>query len=192
MRAALREVLITVLLAVVFFMAIRAFVHNYEVQGFSMEPALHDGQYIVVSKAAYWFGDPHRGDIVVFDSSKINHGIIHRVVGLPGETVEIDDGNLYVNGEGKREPYVEGDSISASPREIPEDSYFIIGDNRSAASWDIVSEADIIGKAWLCYWPISELGLVPNYSWEQDDSAEKQSSPGATSFMFYKPLTKPG
>lgn len=192
MRAALREILITVLLAVVFFMAIRAFVHNYEVQGFSMEPTLDDGQYIVVNKAAYWFGEPQRGDIVVFDSSQMNHGIIHRLVGLPGETVEIDDGKLYINGERKREPYIEGNSISASTREIPEDSYFIIGDNRSAASWDVVSREDIIGKAWLCYWPPSEIGFVPNYSWELGDPTEGQASLEASFSALHNPLTRPG
>ncbi len=192
MRAALREILITVILAVVFFMAIRAFVHNYEVQGFSMEPTLHDGQYIVVNKASYWFGEPQRGNIVVFDSAQINHGIIHRVVGMPGETVEINGGHLYINGERKSEPYTEGDSISASTREIPEDSYFIIGDNRSAASWDTVSREDIIGKAWLCYWPISEIGVVPKHSWDSEDSAERQSISETSSSLSHHPLTKPG
>lgn len=166
MRAALREILITVLLAVAFFMAIRAFIHNYEVQGFSMEPTLEDGQYIVVNKAAYWFGEPQRGDIVVFDSPQTNHGIIHRIVGLPGETVKIDDGKLYINGEGKREPYIEGHSISVPARKIPKGSYFIVGDNRSAASWAVVPREDIIGKAWFCYWPPGEIGFVPNYSWK--------------------------
>ena len=87
------------------------------------------------------------------------------MVGLPGELVEIRKGKLYINGKKIEEPYIQGHSISVSPRKIPANCYFIIGDNRDAASWNIVRKKDIIGKAWICYWPIRDWGLVPNYSW---------------------------
>ena len=168
MRAAVREILIMILLALFFFVAIRSVVHNFEVNGFSMEPTLYDGQFIVVGKAAYWLDSPQRGDIVVFDTPRLNHGIIHRIVGLPGELVEIEKGELYVDGGKLEEPYIQGHSVSVSSMKVPDGSYFIIGDNRGAASWDIVPRRDIIGKAWLCYWPISQWGLVPNHSWESE------------------------
>ena len=168
MKAAIREILTTVLLALLFFVAIRAVVHNFEVNGFSMKPSLHDGQFIIVNKAAYWFSSPLRGDIVVFQTDRPNHGIIHRIVGLPGELIEIRNGKLYVNGEKLKEPYIRGYSLSVSPRKVPHDSYFIVGDNRAATSWDIVPREDIIGRAWLIYWPISDWGMVPNHSWESE------------------------
>ena len=168
MKAAIREILTTVLLALLIFVAIRAVVHNFEVNGFSMKPSLHDGQFIIVNKAAYWFSSPRRGDIVVFQTGRPNHGIIHRIVGLPGELIEIRNGKLYVNGEKLKEPYIRGYSISVSPRKVPHDSYFIVGDNRAATSWDIVPREDIIGRAWLIYWPISDWGMVPNHSWESE------------------------
>ena len=165
MKTAIREILITVVLALVFFLAVNTVAHSAEVQGFSMEPNLHDGQRVIVSKAKYWFDNPQRGDIVVFDSPRTSKDIIHRIVGMPGEQIEISMGELYVNGEKLDEPYLQGSSIIAPLKEIPDNSYFIVGDNRGAARWDIVPEEDIVGKAWLCYWPLSEWGTVANYLW---------------------------
>ncbi len=178
MRAVIREIIITVLLAALFFVAIRAMVHNFEVKGSSMEPSLHNGQFIIVSKVAYWFGSPQRGDIVVFDKPTLNHGIIHRIIGLPGELIEVKKGELYVNGAKLEEPYIKGDSVSASPRKVPDGSYFIVGDNRGAASWDIVPKRDIVGKSWLSYWPISDWGLTPNYSWDSEAVADGEPGIG--------------
>jgi signal peptidase I len=174
MKAAIREILTTILLAMLFFVAIRTVVHNFEVNGFSMKPNLHDGQFIIVSKADYWFADPQRGDIVVFQTGRLDHSIIHRIVGLPGEVIEIKNGILYVNGERWEEPYIRGYSVSASPRKVPYDSFFIIGDNRAMTSWDIVPRRDIIGRAWLIYWPLTEWGMAPNHSWEPGPTGQGQ------------------
>ncbi|MDY6893241.1 MAG: signal peptidase I [Chloroflexota bacterium] len=165
MRTAIREITITVLLAVAFFLIISSAAHSAEVQGFSMEPNLHDGQRVIVSKAKYWFDNPQRGDIVVFESSRTEKDIIHRIVGMPGEWIEISRGELYVNGEKLGEPYLRGSSITAPLKQIPDNCYFIVGDNRGAARWDIVPEEAIVGKAWFCYWPLSDWGSVENYSW---------------------------
>ncbi len=180
MRAVVREVLMTIILALLIFVAIRAVVHNFEVKGLSMEPSLHDGQFIIVNKASYWLGTPKRGDIVVFNRPSLKHGIIHRVIGLQGELIEIKNGEPYVNGEKLGEPYIQGHSVSASPQKVPDGSYFIVGDNRTASSWDIVPRRDIIGKAWLSYWPISEWGLVPSYFWESEAEDNKESDIGAS------------
>ncbi len=168
MKRAIRETVIILLLAAVFFLAIRSVVHNFEVNGQSMEPNLHHGQFIIVSKAAYWFGDPQRGDIVVFSREKESTRVIHRIVGMPGETIEIKGGELFVNGERWDEQYTQGVATRAGPVLVPEDHYFIVGDNRRASSYDTVRRSDIVGKAWLCYWPFSDFGLVKNHSWDRD------------------------
>lgn len=177
MRGIVREVAITIVLALLFFVAIRSVVHNFEVNGISMEPTLHDGQFVIVSKAAYWFGDPKRGDIVVFDADNVEHDVIHRIVGLPGESVEISGGQLYINEQKMDEPYTQG-STSVSRRQVEEDHYFIIGDNRGKSSMHTVSRDAIVGKAWLIYWPIKDWGFVSNYSWKSNltDEAEQVSS----------------
>lgn len=163
MKGAIREIIIVAILVLVLFIAIHNVVQTSVVNGISMEPNLHTGQRIIVSKAAYWFTGPHRGDIVVFHSSRVNGDIIHRVVGLPSELVEIRNGDLYINGEKREESYLpQAHYTSIPPQKIPDDNYFIIGDNRGVASWDIVPRDEIIGKAWLCYWPLSNWGRVSN------------------------------
>lgn len=166
MKKIVREILLTVLLALVVFLAIRSVVHNFEVKGISMEPNLHNGQMVIVSKAAYWFADPRRGDIVVFHTPRLNYGVIHRIVGMPGEKLEIKDGVVYINDQPLDEPYVQVNHANRAPEIIPAGHYFIIGDNRPRASADIVARKDIIGKAWFCYWPPSDWGGVPNYDWD--------------------------
>ncbi len=165
MKNIAREIVITVLLALVIFMAIRTVAYNFEVSGESMEPNLHNGQFVMISKIAYWFDHPQRGDIVVYYSPKVNHHVIHRVVGLPGETVAIKSGHVYIDNVKLEEPYVHNASRPLSPQKLKKDEYYIVGDNRGSASREIVHEKDIVGKAWVCYWPTSEWGSIPNYSW---------------------------
>lgn len=178
MRGIVREVVITIVLALLFFVAIRSVVHNFEVNGYSMEPTLHDGQFVIVSKAAYWFGDPGRGDIVVFDAPNVDHDVIHRIVGLPGELVEIRKGQLYIDGKQMDEPYIDG-VANVPPTEIGEDNYFIIGDNRRHSTSHEVSRDTIVGKAWLIYWPLGDWGFVSNYSWKSDEADEVEPEPSA-------------
>lgn len=166
MKKIVREILLTVLLALVIFLAIRSVVHNFEVKGISMEPNLRNGQMVIVSKAAYWFSPPKRGDIVVFHTPRLGYGVIHRIVALPGEKMEIRDGRVYINDRMLDEPYIQINHANRPPEIIPDGCYFIIGDNRPRASADIVPREDIIGKAWFCYWPPSDWGGVPNYSWK--------------------------
>ena len=169
-KAIIREMMKTILMALILFAAIRTVVHSSEIQGISMEPNMHTEQRIIVNKATYWFGNPQRGDIVVFDTP--SKDIIHRIAGLPGEWVEIRNGKLHINGEQTEEPYIQGDSISARLQKVPDEHYFIVGDNRGASRWDIVPRGDIIGKAWVCYWPPSDWGAPPNYSQQSYTPAE--------------------
>jgi signal peptidase I len=146
---------------------------SFVVDGSSMEHSLQDGQVILINKAAYWFSSPKRGDIVVYRSRSLlteNKIIIHRVVALPDEWVQVIDGIAYIRDNETEpwvkldEPYAWGDKEIA-PRHVPEGYYFILGDNRAIASVELVPEGNIIGKAWLSIWPLSKWGLAPNYSY---------------------------
>jgi len=174
MRFPIRGVLITLVIALIIFLVAQAMMQSVKVVGASMEPSLHNGQYIVVSKAAYWLHPPRRGDIIVFHSPQNqDQDIIKRVIATPGETVEIREGKVYINGSPLDEPYIaEEPYYNLQPQDVPEDSYFVLGDNRNHSSdshvWGVVPEGNIVGKAWICYWPPSEWQSVPNHSYDDD------------------------
>jgi signal peptidase I len=169
MKPLLREILITLALALAIFFAARATVQTYEVFQTSMEPNFFQGQRVVVNKAAYWFGGPQRGDVVIFKAPNgMNEEFIKRVIGLPGDTIEIISGVVYVNGVRLDEPYIQYQFTYSLPREvIPEDSYFVLGDNRDISNdshrgW-FLPRQNLIGKAWLVTWPPSDWGVVPSF-----------------------------
>jgi signal peptidase I len=190
-----REVVETLLLALLIFLAVRESVQNFKVEGSSMLPSLKDGQYIIVNKLAYaqfdlgifdflpffdagtnsthhLFGGPKRGDVVVFQSpTDPDRDFIKRIIGLPGDKVEIRDGVVYVNDEPLTESYTQGvTNCPCGPWEVPEDHYFVLGDHRSnssdsrASTVGMVPEGKIIGKTLFSYWPLSDVGPAPNHS----------------------------
>ena len=173
-RFPLRGVLITLAIAVVIYLMAQVTMQSVKVVGASMEPSLHNSQYLVVSKAAYWFHSPRRGDVIVFHSPQDSgQDVIKRVIGLPGETVEIKGGKVYIDGTPLEEPYIaEEPSYNLPPQKVPEDCYFVLGDNRNHSSdshvWGMVPEDNIVGKAWICYWPPSEWQTAPNHSYDDD------------------------
>ena len=174
MRAFLRDTLAIILIAAVIVAGQRAIAPKIVVDGPSMNSTLHDGQQIVVNRVVYKLHTPERGDVIVFYPP--NNGkeeYIKRIIGLPGESVEIKDGVVYIhkkNGVVLRlaEPYIaERARLSFEGDVIPENEYFVLGDNRnnssdSRAGWTVPFE-NIIGKAWLSVWPPSRWGLVVNY-----------------------------
>ncbi len=135
--------------------------------GPSMEPTLPDGTSIVINKAAYWIGDPDRYDVIVFRQTGSEHVYynIKRVIGLPGETVRIEDGVIYINGEALSEPVnVEAVRIAGLAEEdlvLDENEYFVLGDNRNNsedsrfANIGCIVRDDIVGKAWLTLSPFN-------------------------------------
>ena len=145
-----------------------------KVDGHSMEPTLSDGDNLIVDKLSYRFHDPERFDIIVFPFQyQANTYYIKRIIGLPGETVQImEDGSIYINGEKLEESYgrevIQPETIgrAAEPIVLGEDEYFVMGDNRNNSSdsrTDIVGNIkreDIIGKAWLRIWPLSDFGVL--------------------------------
>ena len=145
-----------------------------EVEGASMENTLHNGDNLIVDKLSYRFRDPERFDIIVFPFQyQTNTYYIKRIIGLPGETVQImEDGSIYINGQKMEESYgrevIQPEAIgrAAEPIILGEDEYFVMGDNRNNSSdsrTDIVGNIkreDIIGKAWLRIWPLSDFGVL--------------------------------
>jgi signal peptidase I len=169
MKPLVREIIITVALALVIFFVARATLQTYEVYQTSMEPSFFENQRVVVLKAVYWFGGPQRGDVVIFTAPEgSNEEFIKRIIGLPGDTVEIIRGVTYINGVKLDEPYVQRSfTYSMSKQTIPVDSYFVLGDNRDVSNdshrgW-LMPRANLIGKAWLVTWPPSDWGVVPSF-----------------------------
>jgi signal peptidase I len=169
MKPFLRELLITIGIAVLIFIGARQTIQTYEVFQTSMEPNFHQGERVVVSKVAYVFGSPQRGDVIVFKSPvEPQEDFIKRIIGLPGDTVEIRNGFVYVDGVALNEPYIaQAPDYTMAAEKIPPGEYFVLGDNRNSSNdshtgW-LVPEANIHGKAWLATWPPSLWGLVPHY-----------------------------
>ena len=176
MRTFLREIVVMLIVAVVIFFALQATVQSCTVVGSCMEPTLQDeGQRLLVSKITYNFHEPERGDIIVFHpphKPQERPPYIKRIIGLPGDTIEIEGGVVYINDWQLFEPYVKNHSTYTVPkREIPDNEYFVLGDNRPNADdshngWTVPRQ-NIIGKAWLSIWPPSAWGLAPHYSFEE-------------------------
>lgn len=145
-----------------------------EVSGSSMEPTLTDGDNLIVDKITYRFNEPERFDIIVFPFQyQENTYYIKRIIGLPGETVQIDEeGVIYINGEVLYETYgreiISADKIglASEPITLGPDEYFVLGDNRNHSSDSRIPEVgnirkeQIIGRAWLRIWPISDFGII--------------------------------
>ena len=145
-----------------------------EVDGSSMEPTLTNGDNLIVDKLSYRFRDPQRFDIIVFPyKHKEKTYYIKRIIGLPGETVQIDEkGDIYINGEILSESYgreiitAENIGLAAEPIVLGEDEYFVMGDNRNNSTDSRypqvgnIKREDIIGRAWVRIWPFSSFGIL--------------------------------
>jgi len=160
----------TIIVALLLALAIRAFfLQVFWIPSGSMEPTLDIGDRIVVDKVSYYFRDPARMEIVVFrqvasfDGSKKD--LIKRLVGLPGETLEIKEGIIYINGKALEEKHtMNPDFSNFGPVEIPPDAYFVMGDNRPASAdsryFGFLPRRNLIGRAFLRIWPFSKFGLI--------------------------------
>jgi signal peptidase I len=168
-KSALRELVETVLFTLLIYALVRTFLfENYRVVGRSMDPTLEDNQFLVVSKLGYRLHDPQRGDIIVFrDPHDGTRKLIKRLIGLPGDTLEIRQGQVVINGQVLDELYVHYPGrYSIAPTLIPDNEYYMLGDNRNNSSdshnWGTLSRQEIVGKAWLTYWPPSLWGVLPH------------------------------
>jgi signal peptidase I len=159
------DILETLLLSVVLFFLINAVSARIKIDGSSMEPNLHHGEFVIVSKLNYRFGDPERGDVVVFDFPRnITQEYIKRVIGLPGEHIRVDDGKLYVNDIMLSESYINIEPKYEGDWDVPENTLFVLGDNRNNSSdshtWGMVPMNNLIGEALVVYWPPASWGLI--------------------------------
>jgi signal peptidase I len=170
-----REVLETIVPAVLIALLINLFMAQAtRVHGQSMEPNLHTDQRLVVEKLSYnrflrqhfGFDGPQHGDVVVIRlPTQGNELLIKRVIGLPGDIVEIHDGHVFVNGQPLDEPYLPAKtSGSYGPTTVPPLNIFVLGDNRNfsndSRSFGTVPLKNVVGRAWFSYWPIDQIGLV--------------------------------
>jgi len=171
MKTALREFLIIIVLAAVIYLGARGTIQTYEVFMTSMEPNFHEGQRVVVNKASYWgwVGEPERGDVIIFKApNDSEEDYIKRVIGLPGDTVEVKNSAVYVNDVKLDESYLmSSPNYNMAKKKVPEGKYFVLGDNRNQSNdshngW-YVDRSEIHGKAWLSTWPPKLWGVVPDY-----------------------------
>ena len=161
----LKEIFFATLTAVLIIVFL---VQPVRVEGNSMQPRLHDNERVFVNKILYRVSDIDRGDIVVFwYPGNTSKSFIKRVIGLPGETVEIRDGMVFLDGRPYREPYVLPefeDRSDFGPVEVPASHYFVMGDHRNTSndsrSWGTLSSNLIFGKAVFRYWPVSRVGSL--------------------------------
>ena len=155
-----RDILETVILALILFLAINAISERIRVESISMQPTLYPGDYVIVNKLAYWLNkNPHRGDVIVFRYPPNPEQIpyIKRIIGLPGDQIHIINGKIYINGELMLEPYLKVTTNRGGDWTVPANQLFVMGDNRNnssdSRSWGFVPFANIIGRAELIYLP---------------------------------------
>ena len=174
----LREIAETAILTLLIFLVIRFAVQNFNIDGTSMEPGLHNAELILVDKWTYLFHPPARGDVIVFHAPPDPaQDYIKRVIGLPGDTITVRGTTVIVDGVTLNEPYVAPQDQGVPPGArtiqnlvVPPNDYFVLGDNRVVSSdsriWGFVPKANIIGRAALVYWPLGQSndGLLPNES----------------------------
>ena len=192
MRSLLREAIETIVPALLIFATLQLSVQNYRVEGSSMEPTLEEGQRVLVNKLLYFhidpqsvpfinldregdlflFHPPRHGEVVVFDFPKChpNRSCVKRIIGVPGDVIQIEEGRVYLNGSPLEEPFVKDlGKNSMKPLEVPDDAVFVLGDNRrpsnDSRNWGPLPLDSIVGRAWISYWPLSQWQVLESFSW---------------------------
>lgn len=156
------DVFETILLALVLFLGINAISARVRVENISMQPTLQSGEFVLVNKIAYKYGTAQHGDIIVFHyPGNPAEDYIKRVIGLPGDLVAVSGGIVTVNGIPLDEPYIAEITGYNGEWRVPENQFFVLGDNRNSSSdshiWGYVPFANVVGKALVVYWPINDL-----------------------------------
>lgn len=173
-----REIIETVILALLIFLVVRFAIQNFNIDGTSMEPGLHNAELVLVDKWTYLFHQPARGDVVVFRAPPDpTEDYVKRVIALPGDIVSVVGTRVAVNGVTLKETYVDPHNQGVPPGAhevtgltVPPNMYFVLGDNRAVSSdsriWGFVPRANIIGRAALVYWPLGRdnNGFLPGVS----------------------------
>lgn len=164
----------TLVIAGAIFVVIYAFLFRpYQVNGHSMDPSFQDGEYVLTNLIQKRFGSLKRGDVIVFNSPVDKEkDYIKRIIGLSGDRVKINDGEVFVNGEKLNQDFLPS-TVRTNPGAflgegqevvVPEEHYFVMGDNRNFSSdsreWGFITKQEVIGKSFVVYWPVSRLRVV--------------------------------
>jgi signal peptidase I len=183
-HSAFFDTLETIVISLAIFVFIYVFVaFPTEVDGHSMDHTLANGEHLIVERFSYRFGNPQRGDIIVFQYSP-GYFLVKRVMGLPGDTVRLSGGNVYINGEKVVEnAYLSTGEITYGidflqenqTVTVPANHYFVMGDNRVNSSdsrvWGYVARSSIEGKAWLVWYPFTNFHSLPTVTYKQVDNS---------------------
>jgi len=164
----IREIIETLLLTMFIFWIVNTATGRFRIEGYSMLPSLEEGEYVIIDKLSYYLDDPERGDIIVLQfPNDRSRDFIKRVIGIPGDHIEIGDSQVRINGTLIDEPYINAEPAYSGSWDVPADSYFVLGDNRNNSSdshnWSFLPREDVVGKAWIIYWGPENWGLVPHY-----------------------------
>jgi signal peptidase I len=159
------DTLQTIVLALIFYFAIDTFIGRVQVLNVSMLPTLHEGQFLLVNRFAYKQGNFERGDIIIFHNpTNPEEDYIKRLVGIPGDVIDIENGVVRVNSELLEEPYISEPPQYAGEWTVPDGYLFVLGDNRNSSydshSWGYLPQENVIGKAIVIYWPPKEIQII--------------------------------
>jgi len=168
----LRDLVETMVLVAIAFLVINALIGRFRIEQVSMQPNLHEGEYVIVDKVSYALRRPERGEIVVLKSPNPNQpDLIKRVIGLPGETLEVRGSTAYINGQPLNEPYIAQPMAGDFPAtQLQANQYFVMGDNRNNSDdsrrFGARPADDIVGRAWIIYWPPADWQILsrPSYA----------------------------
>lgn len=161
-----RELVETLLLTFFIFFLVNGLVGRYRIDGSSMNPTLADGQYLIVNNFSYYLREPEQGEIIVFHHPTSDLNLIKRVIGTPGDHITVENGIVSVNDVPLTEPYISAPPQYRGQWTVPEGDYFVLGDNRNASSdshtWSFLPQENIVGRAEIIYFPVSDWGKVPH------------------------------
>jgi signal peptidase I len=168
----LRDIVETMVLVAVAFLVVNALIGRFRIEQVSMQPNLHEGEYVIVDKVSYALRQPERGEIVVLKNP--NRGqpdLIKRLIGLPGETIEVRGGQVFIDSQPLVEPYINPPmGLEQAPLALEADQYFVMGDNRSNSEdsrrFGARPGGDIVGRALIIYWPPPDWQILsrPTYA----------------------------
>ena len=159
------DIIETLFLAVILFVGINAISARVRVDGFSMRPTLEDGEFVLVSKLSYWFGEFERGDIIVFHFPlNPEEELVKRIIGLPGDRSSVQSGQVFLNGQLLSEDYIAQAPLYSGEWVVAEGQLFVLGDNRNNSNdskdWGLLPQENVVGKAVVIYWPPPMWGVL--------------------------------
>src|SRR5512138_1422683 len=168
----LRDLIETMVLVAIAFLVVNSLIGRFRIEQVSMQPNLHEGEYVIVDKVSYAFHQPERGEIIVLKNPTPGQpDLIKRVIGLPGETIEVRGGRVYINNQPLTEPYLAQPMAGDFPAtSLQAAQYFVMGDNRNNSEdsrrFGARPAGDIVGRAWIIYWPPPDWQILtrPTYA----------------------------